>query len=291
MTNWRDPAREVATLLALIKLTHIMAGLYLWEFVLNLGYEYAIIMGTRKLTLSSVFYIGCRWCTLFLVILQFVIMSPSNGMNCQALISMTFTFFPLAILSASLLVFLRVYALWEGNKVVIVIASAFWLANATAFIYVLATSSGYWADGSCTIDHIMHIRISVISTFISDLVLLALMLSGILRWKGPRQINGTWWLLYKQGLAWIVLFALAEVPPLVLIVLNLNKYLDFMSLAPGVIAMTVGASRLYLGLVNSAAFHSPPEGAVCRKEWPIATPVGSPSPSNLSRLEEGERKA
>jgi hypothetical protein len=44
----------------------------------------------------------------------------------------------------------------------------------------------------------MHIKISVIFTFISDLVLLALMLSGILRWKGPRQINGTWWLLYKQ---------------------------------------------------------------------------------------------
>jgi hypothetical protein len=58
-----------------------------------------------------------------------------------------------------------------------------------------------------------------------------------------------------------------------------------------VIAMTVGASRLYLGLVNSAAFHSPPEGAVRGKEWPIATRVGSHSPSNLSRLEEGEGKA
>jgi len=218
-------------------------------------------------------------------------MSPSNGMNCQVLVSMTFTFFPLAILSASLLVFLRVYALWEGNNVVIVIASAFWLADAIAFIYVLATSSGYWSNGSCTIDRIMHIRISVISTFISDLALLALMLSGILRWKGPRKIDGTWWLLYKQGLAWIVLFALAEVPPLVLIILNLNNYMDFMFLAPGVMAMTVGASRLYLGLVNSAAFHSPPEGAVRGKEWPIATRVGSHSPSNLSRLEEGEGKA
>jgi len=54
MTNWRDPAREVATMFAFIKLTHVMAGLYLWEFVLNLGYDYSIIMGTRKLTLSSI---------------------------------------------------------------------------------------------------------------------------------------------------------------------------------------------------------------------------------------------
>jgi hypothetical protein len=44
----------------------------------------------------------------------------------------------------------------------------------------------------------MHTRISIISTFVSDLMLLALMLSGILRWKGSRESSGTWWLLYKQ---------------------------------------------------------------------------------------------
>ena len=56
------------------------------------------------------------------------------------------------------------------------------------------------------------------------------------------------------------------------------------------IAMTVGASRLYLGLVNSAAFNSPPDGAVGRTKWPVATRAESPSPPNLSYLEEGKNK-
>jgi hypothetical protein len=41
-------------------------------------------------------------------------------------------------------------------------------------------------------------RASILSTFTADLILLALKLVGILRWKEARQKVGTWRLLYSE---------------------------------------------------------------------------------------------
>ncbi|KAH8987622.1 hypothetical protein EDB92DRAFT_1948450 [Lactarius akahatsu] len=51
--NWHDPARVLADLVALIKLLHFLGGVYIWEFVLNLDFEYSILMEERKLTWTS----------------------------------------------------------------------------------------------------------------------------------------------------------------------------------------------------------------------------------------------
>jgi len=48
MAELHDTAHEVAESIALAKFVHVMAGLYIWEFILNLGHEYSIVMGKRK---------------------------------------------------------------------------------------------------------------------------------------------------------------------------------------------------------------------------------------------------
>jgi hypothetical protein len=63
---------------------------------------------------------------------------------------------------------------------------------------VSATSRGHIVEGVCITDHILRARIAVFSVFITDLVLLALMFSGILRWREHREWHGIWWLLYTQ---------------------------------------------------------------------------------------------
>lgn len=71
-----------------------------WDFILTLGHEYSIVMGRRKfirtypvcsshparatdLTPREQLYMGCRWCTLFTVILQFVYIDRSDTIDCQ----------------------------------------------------------------------------------------------------------------------------------------------------------------------------------------------------------------
>ncbi len=61
-----------------------------------------------------------------------------------------------------------------------------------------AISRGRWAGDICQIDHLVDTRASILSTFTADLMLLALKLVGILRWKEARQKVGTWWLLYSE---------------------------------------------------------------------------------------------
>lgn len=111
--------------------------------------------------------------------------------------------------------------------------------NLLSILSDAAISRGRWAGDFCQIDHLVDTRASILSTFTADLMLLALKLVGILRWNEARQRVGTWRLLYSevslsssrsgrplrpynshtqhwpQGLTWVVVFTLANVPPVV----------------------------------------------------------------------------
>jgi hypothetical protein len=52
--------------------------------------------------------------------------------------------------------------------------------------------------GICGIDHILNERITALSVFISDFVLLSLTLFGVLRWKQVRLTGGILRLMYTQ---------------------------------------------------------------------------------------------
>jgi len=70
--------------------------------------------------------------------------------------------------------------------------------SSNSTLSVVFTARGHRDGGRCIFDHILHARIGIFSTFITDLVLLVLMLSGILRWKGAHGRGGLWWLMYTQ---------------------------------------------------------------------------------------------
>ncbi|KAH9999661.1 hypothetical protein BJV74DRAFT_882932 [Russula compacta] len=196
MTNWQSPVVQLADALTLIKFIHGVAGVYIWEFVLNLHFDYSVIMRKR----------------------------------------------------------------------------------------VARFSSGQWVGTFCEGRQFLQIRLPIFSTFITDLVLLMLMFIGILRWQGARESGSIWWTLYTQGLAWVVVFTLAEVPPVVFIILNLNYPMDRMFMIPGITIMSIGATRIYLGLINSATFNNYPVKAVVIKKWATETPIRFHVPSSQSYL-------
>ncbi|KAI9462185.1 hypothetical protein F5148DRAFT_1286458 [Russula earlei] len=279
MTNWKDPLLQLAECLALIKLVHVLAGLYIWEFILNLDFEISVLMGKRKFARTLPLYVGCRWCTLAAIIIQLVGINMSTQIDCKALVIFAFIFAYLSFLFAAGLVILRIYALWERSMTVLLLSSALWIANTVAFIYNAVVARGRRVGEFCEVDHLVETRVAILSTFTTDLVLLALMLSGVLRWKEGRQKGGIWWVLYKQGLLWVLVFTLADIPPVILIILNLNgashepgtfvgwnvigKTLTKrptstpqMFMVPGMIVMSIGALRMHRGLVNSPALNS-----------------------------------
>ncbi|KAH9969864.1 hypothetical protein BC827DRAFT_41630 [Russula dissimulans] len=155
MTNWHNPSLILSETAALVKLVHVVGGLYIWEFVWSLGYEYSLMTGRHKFVWSSLPYIAARWSALFVVIIELVALDKLLNINCQAVTTSEFAFGTLSLLSASTLVILRTFALWERNKVVIAMGSTLWLANATAYIYSVSTFRGHWIDGVCVFIHIV----------------------------------------------------------------------------------------------------------------------------------------
>ncbi|KAI0250163.1 hypothetical protein BJV78DRAFT_612370 [Lactifluus subvellereus] len=251
MTDWRNPRRVAATCIALEKLLHVLGGLYLWEILINLDYEFSVLTGKRKLTRTFPLYLGCRWCPLVVLITQFLILDVSDGTGCQVMI-VTFIFGYLSSLFASVLIILRISVLWKRNKVVIALASASCLGNTACYLYVMATSRGYWTGDPCALQHTRHAMFGIFSSFATNLLLLVLMLIGVLHRcrSEARQQGSILRFLYMQGLAWAVVFTLAEVPPVIFIILNLNDYMNVMFPTAGLIFTAIGASRLHRRLTD-----------------------------------------
>ncbi|KAH9032843.1 hypothetical protein EDB85DRAFT_1890457 [Lactarius pseudohatsudake] len=205
MTDWKSPAVVTAEYFALVKLYHAIWGVLLWEFVVNIGFEYSVFTGRRKF--RSSFLVRC-------------VQPAQTGMRDDELKLVHTALLGDSVVpfvqryyytrgirlskpdqlpvSASALIVLRIAAIWGLNKIAISIASAAWLANTGALIHSLAVLRGTWSGGLCIVTNTSETKTNILVTFITDLVLLALMLIGLLRWENARQRDGVWWLLYTQ---------------------------------------------------------------------------------------------
>lgn len=288
MTNWQSILVELAEANALIKLVHVTVGVYLWEFVLNFDYEYSLITGKRKLNRTVPLYLGCRWSTLLAVIFQLVGFDKPGKLNCEALVITSFVFAYFSFLSASGLIILRIYALWEHKRIVLVLTFVVWLANTAAFVYNMAITRAQQIGNFCVVDHIVDIRVTATSTLLTDFTFLALMLVGILRWKQARMMGGIWRVMYQQGLIWVVIVTLADVPPVIFLALNLNEPMDQMFMVPGMVMMSIGALRMYRTLVDGVVLNSTVVG-VSAKALSAKSEIKFASPSHMSSRDEDTR--
>jgi len=183
--------------------------------------------------------------------MQLVALNQTAGINCQALVIMQFVFAYFAFLSASCLIILRIYALWEYKRIIVAVTFTIWLGNTAAFAYNMAISRPRTFLNFCMVDHITDDRIVILSSFITDIALLSLMLFGLFRWKQANMMGGIWRVMYMQGLIAVVIVTLADVPLVVFILLNLNDPMDSLFMVPSMIIMSIGALRLHRGLVDS----------------------------------------
>jgi len=276
MVNWRDPNVVDAETVALIKFVHVIGGIYIWEFVSQLGFEYSVFTKKRKFTWSFLLYLGCRWFPLFAITSQFLGLDVSHKIDCQVWIIMTFVFGNLSFACASALVILRVAAIWDLNKLVVSLSFTVWLGNITAFAYSMIPLRSTWI-GSCIISQTNLSKISVLSAFVTDIILLVLMLTGLMRWKHAQNASGVWRLLRRQCLIWIAIVTLAGVPATVFAFLNLNDPFNLIFQVLAVIITALGAARIHRELVDYPAFNCSTQGTD-GNEWANEVHSGPVSP-------------
>jgi len=185
------------------------------------------------------------------MVLIFLGFDTTHRLDCTVWVKSVFFFAYLAFVFASALIVLRIIAIWERKLIISAIAISAWLAVIAVYIRGVARADAAWDQtaNTCVILNTRDCIEPITITLAEDFILLALMLSGLRRY-GEAGMFGLWRFLYNQGLFWLALVTIAEIPPTVFIILNLNDYLNLMFQVPELIMMAVGASRIYRCLAD-----------------------------------------
>ncbi|KAH9034467.1 hypothetical protein EDB85DRAFT_2289062 [Lactarius pseudohatsudake] len=177
----------------------------------------------------------------------------SSPINCHLWIIFELIFAYSAFAAASLLIVLRIFAIWDDNKTAVSIAMSAWLTNVAFLIHDITKLRATWVPvpGVCAVLNIESSRNTVILTLVTDVILCLTMLVGLLRLRQ----NGTtmvalWNFLWRQGLIWVFLATVVQIVPTVFISLNLNDPFDLMFQTPSLIVMSIAATRMYRSLTD-----------------------------------------
>jgi len=252
MENFHDPAKAARDFLTLVKLWHTVDGLYIWEFVTTLDYEWSVFRGHRRYLWTIWVYSLTRMATLLAVIINMIGVDVSRSMNCQAQVTSELVFAVTACASASLLIVMRTIAIWERNRIVSIVAVGAWLTNVSFLIYNMVKLRSSWApaQNTCYVVNTDTSKPTILCYLITDIILLLVMLLGLFRLRFEGGMFGLGRLLWRQGILWLLLATIAEVPPSVFILLNLNESWNLMFQTPYMVTMSIAATRMYRSLTN-----------------------------------------
>ncbi|KAH9990689.1 hypothetical protein BJV77DRAFT_600191 [Russula vinacea] len=205
----------------LMKITHVFSGMYFWEIVTTLGFEWDIFTGKRPWKWSFVVYLMARTFCLAAVILNLIGYDLASEYNCNAWlrIDLAVSWFSVAV--ASFLLALRGIAIWGRDKLVTTVAILCWTANMAVSFYSSTESHVVWNHQAkaCVVTGTNSFRWSILTNLIVDLTLLWIMFGGVMRKKNATRL---WRILYFQGIFWILTAVATEVPCVVLPFLNIN---------------------------------------------------------------------
>jgi len=215
MVNWHDPDLLLKDYITFVKLYHAIAGLYFWETVLTAGFELDVLRGKRPYRWTIWLYLGTRY-TLFLGFVGFLINMDGTRVPCQPFMTAVLALPFASWAFASLIIVLRVIAIWDFNVIVSSIAVAVWLGGLALHIRSLAIVDVMYNPilETCVALHTRRGLPNAIGILVVDVVLLLTMLIGLLR-HACKNPTGIWKLLYQHCIIWLVLALFAEIPPVV----------------------------------------------------------------------------
>ncbi|KAH9956479.1 hypothetical protein BGW80DRAFT_1466352 [Lactifluus volemus] len=282
MVNWHDPAVLEKEYLAVLKLNHVVAGIYIWETMFTLGFELDVLRGKRpyRRTIwvghnvmprsspppkSKQLYLGTRYTALLAFIVYFIDIDSSVILPCQLVTTTSYVRVPHSITHFATAIECdfdpRRIAIWDRNIFVSLLVIGTWLGDLGLNIYGSFELRATYDPTveTCNLLDFRKILVNVVCILVVDVVLLMSMLIGLLRYS-HRNSTGLWHLLYQQCIIWLFLAAIADVPLLVFISLNLNDAMNDAFSAVTVSIMSIAAGRMYRSLFEHAfsTEHMPP---------------------------------
>ncbi|KAG6334718.1 hypothetical protein ID866_4378 [Astraeus odoratus] len=119
MVNWQSQAEIQAESVVFSRFIHTLFGVYLWEVVTSLDFDWQFISGKKRFRWPLFFYFAGRYSLLFALIGILISLDVTEPVNCQALYTFNQVFGNAAIGLASVNLSLRTIAVWSQNKFVV----------------------------------------------------------------------------------------------------------------------------------------------------------------------------
>ncbi|KAI0291559.1 hypothetical protein BC826DRAFT_475921 [Russula brevipes] len=262
MDNFHDPHVIRRNFFYFLNLMHFMAGIYLWDFFTTMWFEWHCITGKRRFKWTLLLYSISRIGAVATAICIVLIFNIPHKINCQQLIIWTLVrsgkifchchslpwyaqiFGYTSFACVSVLIALRVIAIWSTNRFVVLLAIGMCLTNIGFLLYGITKVCSIWspASGSCVLENTFRSRDNITVTVATDLAQLIIMVVGLLR--SPRRKGSIARHLYNQGLIWLAAAMVAEVPSAVFINLNLNDAWNVMFQDFSFFVMVISATRI-----------------------------------------------
>ncbi|KAI0317317.1 hypothetical protein OF83DRAFT_152486 [Amylostereum chailletii] len=254
MQDWNSIPVIIRYTTGLFRSLHVLFGVIVWEFLTNLDFDWKILSGKRRPRWTFWVYALCRVLPPVELSLMLTGVNDPHPANCQAFLVGGMSFGAAAFVCASLLMIVRTVAIWEKHYLVITVAAVVWLGNLANLIRTFTTLHAMrdpFLPGCLFVDP--SITLSAFVTILAtELVILVMMFVGLQKRRMAGSSSGLWRRLYHQGLVWLILAIMTELPAVVFLAINLNPPLDLVFASPAMILMSIGAARMYRGLLNSS---------------------------------------
>ncbi|KAI0281013.1 hypothetical protein BGY98DRAFT_270657 [Russula aff. rugulosa BPL654] len=230
----------------------VVCGIYIWEYLKNLDYEWSVVQGHQRYRWTIWIYSFSRLSGLMVVILTMADFIITSKINCQAYITAGWFIGALGAYGlASILIILRIFAIWNKNKVIMAISATIWLANAGFQFSGVVRVRSVWmpAARACLTTNPQLVRDLSIGTLATDVSLLLIMLVGLIRLRHrDRTFVDFEYVLWKQGIMWLIIATIAEVPQAVFQFLNANDTFKTLFTIPSLLIMVFAATQTYRDL-------------------------------------------
>ncbi|KAF5371695.1 hypothetical protein D9758_003538 [Tetrapyrgos nigripes] len=250
MTDWSSPAELQKDSDIFIKLMHVLTGLYIWEFILSLHFDWDFLTRRKPFRWPMIFYFLDRYLLLFALIGILISLDSTVRLNCQALYIFNQLAGNAAVGLASINLSLRTIAVY-GNSKPLVILLVLVILGHWSLILQGVNLTAEWSDAtnSCVITKTNNtvLAATFIYSMCFDLFVFLLNLHKLyFRRESPQGSMGTsrlGRLIFGDGLIYFFIAFLANVIATVFMLLNLNAIMSIIFNVPAAIASTVVACK------------------------------------------------
>ncbi|KAI0703732.1 hypothetical protein BC835DRAFT_901303 [Cytidiella melzeri] len=252
MVDWQSAEEIAHDGEAFSRLMHALLGLYIWEFVTSLDFDWDFISGRKKFKWPMIFYFANRYFLLFALIGIAIALNVTTPVNCQALYTYNQVFGNAAIGLASINLSLRTIAVWSQNKLLVVALILVIMGHWSLLLHGILLKAEWVPGQGCAITNTDNTLLA--ATFIYSmcfdftvLILTAVKLSlPRKRSESSKLVK----LIFGDGLIFFFIAFLSNLIATIFMLLNLNAVMSIIANVPAAISSTIVACRAVRRLTN-----------------------------------------